>query len=101
MRLELFGWTLASLDDFFVLKRAVPIILLAIFWCWETWRPLFGQAQSRWRHGSRNLAIALSNTLVMGLIFSSMTTAIAAWTDRHHFGLLNAVAVGEPFRFIL
>src|ERR1035438_5841402 len=46
-------------------KRAVPVILLVLFWCWETCRPYFGQQEGRVKHAARNLAIALFNTGVL------------------------------------
>src|SRR5437867_107017 len=84
-----------------LVKRALPIILLALFWCWETWRPFFGQRESRLKHAARNLAIALFNTVVLSLAFGSVTVMVAEWTERSKFGLLNAVDLSGPARFVV
>ncbi len=82
-------------------KRAVPVVLLALFWGWESWRPLFGRREARFRHAGRNLAVALLNTLILGLAFGSVTIAVADWTEQHQYGLLNGLALAAPLRFLL
>ena len=87
------------MDTPLLVKRALPIVLLAIFWCWETWRPFFGQREGRLTHAVRNLAIALINTVALALAFGALTTFVAAWTHEIQFGLLNLVPLSEPMRF--
>jgi sterol desaturase/sphingolipid hydroxylase (fatty acid hydroxylase superfamily) len=82
-------------------KRAVPVVLLALFWVWETCWPYFGQRQERWRHAGRNLAIALVNTALLGLMFGSLTVIVATWTQEQHFGLLNLLDAVYPIEFAL
>lgn len=101
MSLEFFGSTTPPLDDLLLVKRVAPVLLLAFFWCWETWRPFFGQAEGRCRHAAHNLAIALFNTVVLGLAFASVTLTVVAWTEENQFGLLNAIGVSGPLRFLL
>ncbi len=96
-----FGSTTPPLDDLLLVKRAAPVLLLVFFWCWETWRPFFGQREGRWRHAAHNLAIALFNTVVLGLVFASLTMTVVGWAEDHHFGLLNAIGVSRPLRFLL
>ena len=88
-----------SLDQFCIAKRALPVILLATFWCWETWQPFFGQGEGRLRHALRNLAIAVFNTVVLALAFGSLSVFVASWTEEHQVGLLNTLALSEPVRF--
>src|SRR5436853_354972 len=45
MHSALFATTTVPLDDLRHIKLVVPVVLLALFWCWETWRPYFGQPQ--------------------------------------------------------
>jgi sterol desaturase/sphingolipid hydroxylase (fatty acid hydroxylase superfamily) len=97
----LFATTTVPLDDLRHIKLVVPVVLLALFWCWETWRPFFGQREGRVRHAGHNLAIALFNTVVLGLAFGFATAAVADWTEQKQYGLLTAVALGEPVRFML
>ena len=86
-------------ETFTLAKRAAPVLLLALFWIWETWRPFFGQREGRWRHALHNLAIAVFNTVLLGLMFGFITAATADWTEKNRFGLLNALGVGGPLRF--
>src|SRR5262245_52549342 len=97
----LFAATTVPLDDPRHIKLVVPVVLLALFWCWETWRPFFGQRDGRIRHAGHNLAIALFNTVVLGLVFGFATAGVAAWTEQNQYGLLSAVALDEPVRFVL
>jgi sterol desaturase/sphingolipid hydroxylase (fatty acid hydroxylase superfamily) len=89
------------LDSLHPIKLVVPVVLLALFWCWETWRPFFGQREGRVRHAGRNLAIAIFNTLVLGLVFGFVTASVAGWTEQNQYGLLNAFAIDGPIRFVL
>jgi len=88
-----------SLDQLGIGKSALPVILLAVFWSWETWQPFFGQREGRLRHAARNLAIALFNTVVLALAFGSLTVFVANWSDENEFGLLNVPPLAEPIRF--
>jgi sterol desaturase/sphingolipid hydroxylase (fatty acid hydroxylase superfamily) len=101
MRLELFGSTTPPLDDYLLVKRVAPVLLLAFFWCWETWRPFFGFGKGRSRHAAHNLAIAVFNTVVLGLVFASLTMSVVGWTESNQFGLLNALGISGPPRFLL
>lgn len=82
-------------------KRAVPVILLALFWCWETWRPFFGHREGRWLHAARNVGIAVFNTAALGLIFGAITVIIVDWTTRNHYGLLHVVGLTSTIQFVL
>jgi sterol desaturase/sphingolipid hydroxylase (fatty acid hydroxylase superfamily) len=95
----LLATTTVPLDDLHHIKMVVPVILLALFWCWETWRPFFGQGEGRVRHAGHNLAIALFNTVMLGLVFGLVTATVAAWAEQNQFGLLNALGLGGPIRF--
>lgn len=82
-------------------RRAMPVVLLAAFWCWETWRPFFGYREGRLRHAARNLGIALCNTVVLGLVFSAATFTVAGWTEHNGHGLLNALDLPPAVSFAL
>ncbi len=88
-----------SLDHLDIAKRALPVVFLATLWCWETWRPFFGQRAGRLRHGSRNLAVGVFNTVAIALAFGSLTAAVGYWTDEHQIGLLNLLGRSDPIRF--
>src|SRR5262245_53721705 len=82
-------------------RRAVPVLLLALFWCWETWGPFFGQREGRLKHAAHNLAVALFNTLVLGVAFGTATVLVADWTARNQYGLLHAFGLPGPVQFVL
>src|SRR5438552_2602503 len=99
MQAVLFATTTVPLEDFALFKRAAPVLLLALFWFWETWRPFFGQREGRWRHAAHNLAIAVFNTIVLGVVFGSVTVRIADWSERHQYGLLHVLNLVGPLHF--
>jgi len=82
-------------------RFVAPVALFTFFWCWETWRPFFGQREGRGTHALRNLAIAIVNTVVLGLVFGSMIVATAEWAANASFGLLHLVDFAPPLRFAL
>jgi sterol desaturase/sphingolipid hydroxylase (fatty acid hydroxylase superfamily) len=89
------------IDTFTLVKRVTPVVLLALFWCWETWRPFFGQRHGRIGHAGHNLALALFNTVILGLGFGYITTTVAGWTEQNQYGLLSLLGFGGPVRFVL
>ncbi len=72
-------------------KTKLGIAVLLILWCVETWMPLFRERRHRVRHAGRNLAIAVVNTAVIVLVFSSLTAMVASWSQSHSAGLLHAL----------
>jgi sterol desaturase/sphingolipid hydroxylase (fatty acid hydroxylase superfamily) len=99
LHLALFASTPLPVEYCTLAKRAAPVLLLAVFWCWETWRPFFGHREGRLGHAGHNLAIALFNTLILGLAFGFITATAAAWAEQNHFGLLNSLDLAGPIRF--
>jgi sterol desaturase/sphingolipid hydroxylase (fatty acid hydroxylase superfamily) len=93
--------TTTPLSDLNYYKIAVAILLLASFWCWETWRPFFGQGRTRTRHALHNLAIALFNTVILGLAFGYVIAALADWTEQKQYGLLHSLGFSGPIHFAL
>jgi sterol desaturase/sphingolipid hydroxylase (fatty acid hydroxylase superfamily) len=91
----------ASWDDFNLLKRALPAVVLAVLWGWESWCPFFGQRTGRLRHAGHNLAIAIFNTVVIALVFGSLTAFLAYWAEERQLGLLYQLGLSNPFRFSL
>lgn len=81
-------------------RKATPVVLLAAFWIWETWRPFFGQSHGRWTHAVRNLAIAVFNTVVLGLTFGIASVHVTSWAEGQQFGLLQLAALPASVTFI-
>jgi sterol desaturase/sphingolipid hydroxylase (fatty acid hydroxylase superfamily) len=90
-----------TLEELLLGKRVTPLVLLTLFWCWETWRPFFGQHEGRWLHAGRNIAVALFNTVILGLVFGSVTMMMTGWTEHDQLGLLNNLGLAAPLRFVL
>jgi sterol desaturase/sphingolipid hydroxylase (fatty acid hydroxylase superfamily) len=101
MPVGFFDSTWMSVEYAVLARRALPIILLVLFWCWETWQPFFGQREGRLKHDARNLAIALFNTVVLGLVVGSLTVMVAGWTEANQYGLLHAFGLAWPVQFVL
>ena len=97
----LFDSFTTPLDYAMLARRLVPVLLLALFWCWETWRPFFGQRESRLKHAARNIAIALFNTTVLGLVFGTATLMVAGWTEQNEYGLIHVLGLAWPVQFVL
>src|SRR6476619_1664827 len=101
MSSNLFATTHAPVEDFVLLKRLVPVALLAVYWCWESWLPYFDWRGGRLNHAAHNLAIALVNTASLGLLFGGATLAVADRTGRNRLGLPHVFGADEPMRFAL
>lgn len=82
-------------------KPAVTVVLLALFWGWETWLPFFGRRPTRLRHAARNLTLAVCNTVLLGLAFGAATARVCDWTAQGKHGLLHASGLTGPARFAL
>lgn len=100
MSFDQFTIPTTTLEWLVVAKRAAPVVLLAFFWGWETWRPFYGHREGRVAHAGRNLAIAVFNVVVVGLLFGAVTVAVADWAARGRFGLLHALGLSGPFQFV-
>jgi sterol desaturase/sphingolipid hydroxylase (fatty acid hydroxylase superfamily) len=81
-----------------MIKAAVAVALLAFFWTWESWRPFFGQ-RDRLGHAGRNLALAIVNSVLLGLVFGSLFVVDARWTERESLGLLHQFDLPAAIRF--
>lgn len=67
--------------------------LLVILLAWESLAPFFsyfaGSTGERMRHGLKNLALGVVNSLLTGLGFVALWWTTAQWAQAHGFGLLN------------
>jgi sterol desaturase/sphingolipid hydroxylase (fatty acid hydroxylase superfamily) len=79
----------------------VTVALLALFWAWESYRPLFDPGRQRWPHAGRNLALAVVNTVALALAFGTLTVWVAGWAEENKFGLLHQVDVGGVLGLVL
>ena len=84
-----------------VMKPTLAVVFLFALWTWETLFPLIAGRRWRLRHGGRNVAIALLNTVVLALVFGAATVGVAAWAAERQFGLLNWFTVLSPWRLLI
>jgi sterol desaturase/sphingolipid hydroxylase (fatty acid hydroxylase superfamily) len=82
-----------------LIRRTVPIVLLALFWIWESKRPFRKQAH-RWSHAGHNLALALTNTIVLALTVGFATSAVAEWSASRGYGLLALTNLHPALRVV-
>lgn len=83
-----------------VAKPGLAVLCLAALWTLETFLPFAAGRQRRWRHAGRNVAIALLNTVVLGVLFGAATVAVAVWSLDQHLGLLHLLGVPWPWRLL-
>jgi sterol desaturase/sphingolipid hydroxylase (fatty acid hydroxylase superfamily) len=81
-------------------KAVVALAMLSMLWLWETWLPFFELQPGRLRHASRNLAVAVFNTVILAAAFSYGTMFVATWALRNDLGLLHAFDIGSPVRLV-
>src|SRR4051794_14331285 len=97
------GATMADTDLMWV-KSAATVVSLAALWTWESVAPAVG-GRDRWRHAARNLILALTNTILLALLFGAVILAAAQWTHDNRAGLLNLIdlplAVRLPAALVL
>jgi sterol desaturase/sphingolipid hydroxylase (fatty acid hydroxylase superfamily) len=79
-------------------KPVLTVVLMAVFWTWESLFPLVQGREHRWRHAGRNLTIAVFNTVVLSLVFGAATVLVTGWAAENHFGLLNRSGIPWPWR---
>jgi sterol desaturase/sphingolipid hydroxylase (fatty acid hydroxylase superfamily) len=82
-------------------KAAVTVGVLALLWAWETWLPFFERRPSRVQHAGRNLAVALLNTAILAVAFSTGITFVAGWAHEQGRGLLHVLGLGNSARLVL
>jgi sterol desaturase/sphingolipid hydroxylase (fatty acid hydroxylase superfamily) len=82
------------------LTPALTAVGLALLWSWETIAP-FRESPRRWRHGARNLLLALGNTLVLAFTLGSLIVYAAGFAREHGIGLLNVFKPPSPWRLVL
>jgi sterol desaturase/sphingolipid hydroxylase (fatty acid hydroxylase superfamily) len=98
---EMFATTTVPVEYRSHTKAAVTVGVLAVLWAWETWLPFFERREGRLRHAGRNLAVALLNTVVLALAFSTGIKFVAGWAQEQRLGLLHALDLGSPARLML
>jgi sterol desaturase/sphingolipid hydroxylase (fatty acid hydroxylase superfamily) len=80
-------------DSLVWIKPIATVVLLTLFWTWETWWPFFPTAKDRLRHAGRNIAIAVGNSVVLALFAGTATVAVIAWCEANGIGLFRWLAV--------
>jgi len=98
---ELFATTTIPVEYLSHTKPAITVGVLAVLWAWETWLPFFEPRGRRLRHAGRNLAVALLNTVVLAVAFSTGINFVAGWAQEQGWGLLHALDLGSPARLVL
>ncbi len=81
-------------------KPFITVASLILLWTLESWVPML-QRRHRWRHGWRNVQIAMINTLALLLLFGGLTVWLANWTQQRNLGLLNWLTDSPTVHLIL
>lgn len=72
-----------------------------LFFLLETFLPFKDHTESRWKHIGRNLAIAVVNAVLYGVIFGIAVQWITTWTSGNEFGLMQWMALPWVWELIL
>jgi len=87
----------ATLQDFARWRAISTLTLLAVLLAWESLLPFFaffrGKLRERLRHGSINLLLGATNSLMIGFVFAAIWWSAAKWAEAKGVGLLNWVAM--------
>lgn len=93
---------LSELQILPLMHSIVPIVLLALFWCWESFaafKPVV--KKTRYRHAFHNLALVVLNSLFLGLLFGTSVELTSQWSHDRHWGLLNQLPLGSTGKLLL
>jgi sterol desaturase/sphingolipid hydroxylase (fatty acid hydroxylase superfamily) len=82
-------------------RADVAVVSLTALWTWESLWPFFALRASRRRHAACNLALALLNVVVIGLVFGTATFAVTRIAASHDLGLLRIADIPALARFAL
>ena len=75
------------------IKAFSTVGVLSVIFGLETWLPFFHGRQRRIIHARRNLAIAVLNAVILGLLFSKPTSMIADWTASLSLGIIHRLNI--------
>ncbi len=78
---------LESIDWLSISKPLAATVLLVVLWVLESVAPMYLERRDRARHGLRNLALAVLNTLVVAVPFASMMLLVTQWSAQQAFGV--------------
>ncbi|MCA9007665.1 MAG: sterol desaturase family protein [Planctomycetaceae bacterium] len=93
---------LTGMQLLYLAQRLVPVILLGLFWSWESWaafKPY--DRQIRYRHAFHNLLLAVLNAVFIGLLFGAAVEFMSQWSQEHDWGLLHQLPLGATGKTIL
>lgn len=75
------------LDWLSISKPLAATSLLVVLWAAESVAPLYLQRRGRVRHGIRNLALGLVNTLAVAVPFASVMLVVTRWAEHRAIGI--------------
>ena len=73
----------------------IVIFLITFFLILESLTPFFKPHRKRIKHGVKNIALALINALVIGILFSGITLIVANYTEENNFGFVHLFNLSE------
>jgi len=76
------------------------VIVIAIFWSWESFRPFLKIPYPRVKHGLINVIISLINGVLITFVFSGVTVLAADYSIVNSFGMLYNLSLPEILQWI-
>ncbi len=74
----------------------VNLVALGLCLWGESVFPFFMDRKERVSHGARNIAIGLTNAVILTLAFSGLIVSSVQWGDLHRFGILRWLNLPSP-----
>lgn len=81
-------------------KQIIAISAFFLFILLENIFPLFKNRTGRIKHGLKNIAVFAFNSLLMALLFSSLTLIVLRYSSQSEWSLVGLLSIPEPFRSI-
>jgi sterol desaturase/sphingolipid hydroxylase (fatty acid hydroxylase superfamily) len=69
-------------------RSAILVGGISLFWCIESWQPLFKFGYNKWKHAGINVFFTVTSVLI-NFIMAFLLLNSANWAQAHGIGLLN------------
>jgi len=85
----------------FKVKTIVSLGAFFLIFLLENLRPFFQRKRSRWPHDVRNIGIFIINSVVLSVIFSSITVGAIQYFQKNSWGIVSLLSITDPWRFYI
>lgn len=83
------------------MKMIIPGIAFFVFLLLESLFPLFQNRKGRWIHGVKNLFVFFVNSILISLLFSTITVIVLDYSRESDWGLSGLLHMPDGLRYVL